>query len=214
MKMHGEVLDEAQSELLPVLGSIALENGFYLGGGTAIALVLGHRMSVDFDWFGSSLDDPMILAQTLREGGLNPGNLQVSPSTLHCTINGVRVSFLKYAYPLLGDSMSDDSQAFALASLDDLSCMKLAAVAQRGLRRDFVDVYALGTRHKPLPDMLDLYKRKYSTDDISHVLKALTYFDDAEDEPMPSMIWDLSWETIKLKITDWVREQAISPSGS
>ena len=147
----------------------------------------------------------MALAQKLREGGLVVRNAQVAPGTLHAVVDGVRVSFLHYTYPLIGELAQPEGESFTLASLDDLACMKLAAVAQRGSRKDYVDVYALATRHKSLREMLELYQRKYSTDDVLHVLIGLTYFDDADEQPMPRMIWGVSWDEVKRNVSDWVK---------
>ena len=140
--------------------------------------------------------------------GLALEEVQTAPGTLHALTEGVRLSFLRYDYPLVGELLRSDEYAFALASLDDLACMKLAAVAQRGSRKDFVDVYAIGVRHRPLAEMLELYRRKYSTSDIGHVLMGLAYLDDAEEEPMPKMIWDVSWDEVTRRISDWVRKAA------
>ena len=87
-----------------------------------------------------------------------------------------------------------------MASLDDLAAMKLSAIAQRGSRKDFVDIYALAEKHAPLRQLLDCYARKFSIRDTGHVLYALSYFDDAEREPMPKMLWRLSWQEIKRRI--------------
>lgn len=93
----------------------------------------------------------------------------------------------------------------ALASLTDLACMKLSALAQRGAKKDFVDIYALGIQYCSLPDMLDWYRQKYAVTDFTHVLYSLTYFDDADRERMPRMFWESSWRTIKKTIAQWVR---------
>jgi len=86
--------------------------------------------------------------------------------------------------------------------------MKLSAIAQRGSRKDFVDLYALGSKHRSLARMLDLYRKKFSIDDIAHVLYGLSYFDDADREPIPNMIWEIDWESMKQAIQEWVREVA------
>ncbi len=70
----------------------------------------------------------------------------------------------------------------------------------------FVDIYALGSRHKPLAELLSAYQRKYAIREVSHVLYALAYFDDADRERMPKMLWDLDWRTIKRAIQGWIRE--------
>ena len=92
----------------------------------------------------------------------------------------------------------------SLAALDDLACMKLSAIAQRGLRKDYCDIYILGTKHRSLAEMLKLYQRKFKVRDISPVLYGLSYFDDADSEPMPRMLMKIQWKTIKNTIQEWV----------
>ena len=83
--------------------------------------------------------------------------------------------------------------------------MKLSAIAQRGQKKDFIDLYALGTKSFSLQQMLSLYQKKFSLKDIGHVLFALSYFDDAEKERMPVMVWETQWNTVKATIQAWVR---------
>ncbi len=209
MGLHLEVLSEVQREALGPLSELAASEGFYLGGGTAVALRLGHRRSEDFDWFRSAaLADPLALAQQIRQRGLIVEEVQVATGTLHAVIAGVRVSLLEYPYPLLSAPERWEDPPLTLASLDDLAPMKLAAVAQRGSRKDFVDVYAMAREDRPLADLLALYRRKYATADIAHVLMALTYFDTAESEPPLAMLWDVSWEEVKRSLEEWVRALA------
>ena len=90
--------------------------------------------------------------------------------------------------------------------MDDLACMKLSAIAQRGARKDFLDIYALCTVHRPLPELLPLYQKKFNVEDISPVLYGLVYFDNAEEQRMPVMLWDVRWSRVKSALRDWVRE--------
>jgi len=106
--------------------------------------------------------------------------------------------------PLLSWSQYETS----LASLDDLACMKLSAIAQRDSKKDFIDIYALILKHKPLPDLLTLYQRKYATADIGHLLYALVYFDVADEEQTPILLWDVDWAGIERAIVAWVQEVA------
>ncbi|HEY3116114.1 MAG TPA: nucleotidyl transferase AbiEii/AbiGii toxin family protein, partial [Chloroflexota bacterium] len=137
-----------------------------LVGGTALALYFGHRHSVDLDWFtGERIADPIRLAQDIRDEGVSLVTGQIELGTLYSSVSGVRVSFLEYRYPLLEPLTSWPEFGCLLASLDDLACMKLSAVAQRGSKKDFVDIYALGLNHRPVQDMLRLYQQKYSIAD-------------------------------------------------
>ena len=205
MKFHLEGLPKKQVNVLKLLGSHAQSRGYYLGGGTAISSYFGHRMSVDLDWFISTrMEDALLLAQELRDAKLNFVTAQTAPGTLHGSIAQIRVTFLEYKYPLLKSPVFWNEMNCSLASLEDLACMKLSAIAQRGARKDFCDIYALGIKHIPLKDMLTLYSKKFHIQDLGHVLYGLAYFDDAESERMPKMLWDVKWAEIKKTILGWV----------
>lgn len=189
---------------------MAAERSFYLAGGTALALRLGHRRSVDLDWFTAApVPDPLRLASDLKAAGLAFAVERTERGTLHGTLSGVRVSFIEYQYPPLRPPTTGSwpGAPAGLASLPDIACMKLAAVAQRGSKKDFLDVYALG-RRIPLRRMLGLYRRKYSVGDIGHLLYALTYFDDADRERTPFMVAKWTWPRVKDAIRRWVIEVA------
>lgn len=210
MTFHADSITTDQQAVLHTLGPTVTDHGFYLGGGgTAIALQLGHRRSIDFDWFTSErFDDSMRWAQTLREAGVDFTTSSIDRGTLHGTVDGVRVSFLEYRYALLQPLIRWPSYHMDIAALDDLACMKLSAIAQWGAKKDFIDLYGLVRAHRPLPALITRYQQKYSTDDIAHLLYALAYFDDAESERMPVMLWDVDWATIKDEIQDWVKQIA------
>jgi len=188
------------------MGSVMARDGFHLAGGTAVALHLGHRRSVDLDWFTPGvLDDPLRYAGRLRAEGIALTDVATQRGTLHGGIEGVRVSLIEYRYPLLEETQPLGETGARVAALPDLAAMKLAAVAQRGTRRDFVDVHALATRFRPLGDLLALYRRKYGASDVTHVLYGLCYFDDAEPEQMPDLLVAADWEAIKADIRAWVK---------
>jgi hypothetical protein len=209
MSFHPKVLSAVQKTVLRELGPTMMQLHFYLGGGTTLAISLGHRHSVDLDWFTEKgIVDPMRLAQDIRDKGIPLVTDQVERGTLHGTTSGVRVSFLEYRYPLLKPLVSWPQFSCQMASLEDLACMKLSALAQRGSKKDFVDIYVLGLRHIPLKEMIRLYQQKYSVKDIGYILYGLIYFDDADRERMPRVFWDLDWRTIKRTIQGWVREVA------
>ncbi|HEU5317343.1 MAG TPA: nucleotidyl transferase AbiEii/AbiGii toxin family protein, partial [Chloroflexota bacterium] len=162
-------------------------------------------------WFTSTpLARPLDLSAALQRA-LGPGSASftahdVAPGTLHGLVGRVNVSFLELRYRRLRPLLEWREVPCRVASLDDLACMKLGAAVQRGSRKDFVDVYALGTAHRPLRDLLRLYRRKFEIDDIGHVLVGLSYFDDAERTPMPRMLWRVSWRAIRTTIESWVKE--------
>jgi hypothetical protein len=207
MSLHPEVLHGSQANVLRMLARPVTEAGFYLAGGTALALHLGHRRSVDFDWFtANSFPDPLVLAEHLRDAGIPFITASIEKGTLHGTAAGVRVTFLEYRYALLKPTVFRPDLGCALAALEDIACMKLSAVAQRGSRKDFIDIYALGRRGLTLKIMLDCYQRKYGVKDIAHVLYGLAYFDDAERDSDPYLVWKLEWQDVKGAIQAWLKE--------
>jgi hypothetical protein len=195
-----------QIEVLKKVGQILNPFNFYLADGTAVSIYYGHRRSVDLDWFTSMNSfDPLQFAQFLRDEGLPFITESTDRGTLYGTAENIRLSLLEYRYPLLQLPNFWEEGCCFLASLDDLACMKLAAVAQRGARRDFIDIYVLLKEYKSLPDLLALYRQKYRLENVTPVLMGLVYFDDAEDEPDPPL-WSVAWEQVKKSIAEQVRE--------
>lgn len=205
MTFHNEILTDRQARVLDVVAPVARASGFYLAGGSAIAIRFGHRLSEDFDWFAAELKRPEMLAAELRKGGLALDSLELAAGTLNCRVDGVKVQFLEYAYPLLSAADEWLEKQIELASVRDLGAMKLLAVAQRGSRKDFVDVYELLRQGATLPSMLDDFRTKFHADTIS-VLRGLVYFDDAELEPLPEMLVPFAWPSAKRFLQNAVQD--------
>jgi hypothetical protein len=206
--MHTEVLPPVQQACLARLGPAADALGFHLAGGTAVAIHLGHRQSIDLDWFTSEFPfQAAELAGVFRERGVDVAVTSLARRTLHGTVSGVRVSFLEFRAPMLAPVVPWPQFGCRLASLDDLVAMKLLAVSQRGTKKDFVDVHALCSLFS-VEQMLDLYRRKFAVTDSSRVLAGMCYFDDAEPDPMPTMLVSVEWEAIKHTIRTRVAEFA------
>jgi len=204
--IHAEVLPDEQVACLRGLAPVATGMGFYLAGGTALALHLGHRRSVDFDWFAPCFPcQPVDLRESLAAHGIALEPTALAEQTVHGRIGGVKVSFLEFRPPLLEPLVEWPDVSCRLASCADLAAMKLLAVTQRGTKKDFVDVHAL-SRRMPLARMLECYQRRFGVTDTSRVLAGLCFFDDAEAEPMPVMLVPLDWETVKRDLRTMVRE--------
>jgi len=138
--------------------------------------------------------------------GLGFDTVETPRGTLHGKVGSVRVSFLSYAYPLIRPAIPLEGYGCNLAAAEDLVAMKLAAIAQRGARRDFVDLRFLLDSGFGLPRALELYRRKFQTEDVGHLLVALSYFDDAETDPMPRMLVPFDWEKLKESFRKDVRK--------
>jgi len=209
-----EILEKPQLEVLKVLAPALAPHGFYLVGGTAVALRLGHRRSVDLDWFSPDpIPDPLVLAADLQAAGVPIEVVALAPNTLHAALAGVKVSLLTYRYPRLFPLVVWPEIGCSLASLEDLACMKLAAVAQRGSRKDFLDIAALGRAGFTLAAMLEWFKQKYGLRDVGHILVGLCFFDDADSEPMPICLDGVDWGSTQATIRGWVKDYVATTPG-
>lgn len=171
---------------------------FYLAGGTALALLEGHRISVDLDLFSPSLEDPQGLLGELENAVEHEiTNIALGRNALDMEISGVRVSLIRYRYPLVRPALIPKSNWLPLADRDDIAVMKLSAITNRGSRKDFVDFWWLLDRYRTLPDYLDLFRKKFSKRDVGHVVRSLVYFAEA-DEDLPLKLLDsVSWDRVK-----------------
>ena len=176
---------------------------FYLAGGTGLALRLGHRVSVDLDFFTPGRVDPDCLLRELRSGFGRVKAVALDSGTLHVHADSVKVSFLGYPYPQLYPFGHFEN--VAVADPRDIACMKLSAISGRGTRRDFVDLFAIAQIYG-LATLLSLFDRKYAGVTYSriHLLKSLTYFEEANQEGSPNLPADLDWEAVKRFFEDQV----------
>jgi len=194
--MFPEALAGPARELFGALATQPLIAGYYLAGGSAIALHLGHRVSVDLDFFTSGECDPDGLLGVLQRLG-RVDTVLVNHATLHAVVNGTHVSFFAYPYPLLDETES--VRGIRVAGLLDLALMKVIAVSQRGKRRDFVDLFCVCRSGYELPLLLRRLHDKYpGLGDPGHdILPSLTYFEDAEEDPPLQMLEPCDWGEVK-----------------
>jgi len=191
---HHDVMPAGAARVMSNLSKREILQGFYLAGGTGMALHIGHRISRDLDFFKQSFDEKTLLNALSGIDELSV--VSTDRETLHLTIEGVKVSFLGYPYPLL--LPSEIYSGMPVADPRDIACMKISAISGRGSKRDFVDLYVAARRYL-LKDLLDFFKTKFARINYNmvHILKSLTYFEDAEKEPMPHMLAPILWDEIK-----------------
>lgn len=202
-----EILIDTQLNLLYQLSKALVKTDYYLAGGTALALRIGHRLSKDFDWFIPRVGDPEDLFGKLKSYDISFSILSTAHETIYLNIGSIQVSFIGYDYPFLEPpGLTSSKYPFRIAGLDDIACMKLSAIASRGSRKDFVDLYFLIKEFRPLEEYLKLYKQKFENHDIGHVIKSLVYFKDAEAEPELNIIKIFDWEKMKNDLEDWVKD--------
>lgn len=194
--MFLDTLDPPARIVFQQLGREPIVSAFFLAGGSALALHLGHRISIDLDFFSrQEYSMPQLLARLQALGRLSIASQ--NSDTLVGELNGVKLSFFTYPYPLLDDLVM--CEGIQLASLLDIALMKIAAIAQRGKKRDFVDLYFLCQQSLTLDGLLRDMPRKFPNIDYPsyHLLRALAYFDDAQVDQMPKMIIAVDWETVR-----------------
>lgn len=197
--VHWDMLSARRKAFLRLLVDNLPVEESYLAGGTALALMVGHRESIVFDWFSTVDFDPEVLASRLSRLGDLKIN-EVKRGTFHGLLDGIRITWLHYPNPLLIDLVQTaDMHGLQMASLLDIGLMKWAAVSYRGSRKDFIDLYIIATQKHSLRKMMDLLPEKFPEARINnyHMVKSLSYFEDAEKELPLVLRQPLSWKEIK-----------------
>ena len=204
-----QILNDRQLDLIKGLDFLGGE--VYLAGGTGLALQLGHRTSLDFDFYSKIRFDPQLLAASFQEKSKDLKINSIVKDTLILTVDGVSFSLFYYPYKMIGKKVKVES--INVASIQDIAAMKLVAVAMRRKRRDFIDIYYLLKKYS-LKDLLGFVKTKYPSFEEMMVLKGLIYFEDAEDEDLARGIKVLakhfSWEDAKKKILQEVKRYQLA----
>jgi len=201
--MFEKAIDSKTRQVLRKIRETQVLENFYLAGGTALSLILGHRKSIDLDFFSSSFPKFEILVAKLKT--LNPKVINQDKGTLDLYIDDVKVSFLEYKYPLVGDFLEFDQ--VKVASLEDIACMKLSAISSRGSKKDFIDLYFILQKFS-LGELLDLFEKKFKgvNYQMSHILKSLVYFEEAEKQPDPEFLVDVDWNEVRSFLEGKVKE--------
>lgn len=178
--MFYDILDKKRKDILPLFESF--KNDFYLTGGTALALQLGHRDSIDFDFFSEKDFNTKDLFEKLKEIFKNYKiqKVQDEKNTLTIIIDkDIKLSFFAYKYPLLNPLIFE--KYIRIASIEDIACMKLSAIVSRSTEKDYVDLYFILQDNK-FAKLLELAQKKFPSLDTNLIIKSLTYFDDLIEE--------------------------------
>jgi len=192
-------------DLVELLKKLMLEKSFSnynLVGGTALALQIGHRNSVDIDLFGDQPIDHDLYTEILT----NLGTYEVSKSSKNVfisLINNIKVDFVNYRYPLIDKPL--EIEGIRMLSKKDIAAMKMNAISGRGSKKDFIDLYFL-LKEFTLGEMMDFYNQKYFDGSEFLVYKSLSYFEEANIQPEPKMFFDFSWEKCKKTIIDEINK--------
>jgi predicted nucleotidyltransferase component of viral defense system len=178
--MFLDILDKKRINILPFLANFKSE--FYLAGRTALALQIGHRDSIDFDFFTKSDLKIKKLFTQISDIFQKHEILKIQEEKNTLTIlldNKIKISFFTYKYDLLKEKI--DTEFLSLASIEDIACMKLSAILSRATVKDYIDLYYILEKIK-LADLIVLVKQKYPEIDSGLILKSLIYFKDIKNE--------------------------------
>ena len=175
---------------------------FNLVGGTALALQIGHRLSIDLDLFTHEEYDSDKILQALQSLG-NLDTLVDNPPYLQVRLDDVKMDFLKFPYTFVQECI--ETEGIRLVSIENIAVMKLLAIARRGVKKDFFDLYFILERYR-LEEILQIFEAKLPHVDMFHILKSMTFFGDAEPGGDPKMLIKVTWENLKKVITQKVND--------
>lgn len=172
----------------------AVRGSFYLAGGTALAFHCNHRKSFDIDLFsGKEFDGDTIVREIVARNG---SVLDTRAGTVHGLVNGIKVSFFHYPYPLICPVVIKETAA--IASIEDIGCMKAVAISQRAEKKDFFDMVEI-LKKIPPEKLKTCFLEKYGENRINcyHILRSFFFFEDAESSPDPISTNGTTWSYVK-----------------
>lgn len=197
-------------ELLKTLMQYESLQDFFLVGGTSLALQLGHRISVDLDLFlNTDFETADIIHEMSKDLEYDvimqkdKNSMIINARKKNSDDEYVKIDFVKYPYPLIKEVCKIDG--LRLLSIEDIIAMKLSAIANRGAKKDFFDIYELLKTYS-ISDMFEFFSIKFPKTAHFHILKSLTYFEDAEQEFDPIYLNNTDWEQVKSTIEKNVNE--------
>ena len=196
--MFTTVLSKNAQNALALLGkNQVLPPGTYLAGGSSLALQFGHRISVDFDFFTPSQFKGKNIIRELKKIGRFIFQEAAEKNTLLGLFEDVKFSLFLYEYSLIFNPIQ--YLGIKLADPRDIAAMKLAAVMDRGTKKDFIDLFFLNKNEVLIEQAFRYYNKKYKSlaNNIYSIIKSLSYFDDADLKEMPEMIEKINWEEVK-----------------
>lgn len=200
MDLHFDILPKSTRSALEYLSlqEWLKDSNWYLAGGTALALQVGHRQSVDLDFFTIDRDfNNDQLLQNFFDNKDWKTDIN-SKGTVYGELMNAKVSFIAYPFFL----PSEERALFGFIRIlipNDIAVMKVVAISQRGRKRDFIDLYWLMNNGQDLESVIRRLGKQYPSvaHDYHHILKSLVYFNDAEGDPMPELRFRVKWEDVK-----------------
>lgn len=194
--MFPEAIDSEQSVLLEKFSGQNKHIGsFYLAGGTALALQIGHRKSFDLDFF-TDKDFNVNEITSYLSGKLQGKIISTGENTVYALIENVNISFISFKYKMIREFVRYSD--ISLASFEDIACMKCSAISLRSEKKDFYDLYEILKRIQPM-ELKNMLNEKFQTNGFNpyYMAKTFFYFDEVEKSPDPISLNGTTWEKVK-----------------
>jgi len=209
--LYKETVSPATLELLKALMQDPLLSDFFLVGGTALSLQIGHRRSIDLDLFTiHDFDENALLSEV--EEKYNFYTDSQSKNTLKGQIDGVKVDFISHKYPLVNPLLTIED--VRMVGMQDIAAMKLNAISGNGTRlKDFIDIAYISSFITPI-QIVEAYQEKYSTRNPVMAIKSMVYHNDIDfDEPVEMLENNFTWSVIERRLHDMLDtpEQLFEP---
>ncbi len=192
--------------LIQQLQKLSVLKDFYLVGGTALALQIGHRNSIDIDLFTQHEFNENEILNLLKDN-YEVKELYRRENTLISLVDNIKTDFIKHDYPFIQPPLMEDGIAFL--SKEDIAAMKFHAIIQSGKRmKDFIDIYYL-LPHFSMQQMLEFYTKKYTYSNPMIAMKAVNFFDEIDQHiDLPKLLNSITLDQIKERI----RQASLKPS--
>jgi len=191
-------------DILEFLANQSFLKDFYLVGGTSLALQIGHRLSVDLDFFTADrknindIENELLFIDGIKVNAKNNYSLFLD-------YKGVKVDVLNYPYKFISEPIRYNG--ISLCNKEDICAMKLKTAMNRGAKKDFYDIYFL-LQEFSLTTMFELFEKKYSNIEPNAIIRSLTYFEDAELSETPVLLKQksITWGKVKETIISETRK--------
>ncbi len=198
--MFEDALPKKLKAILKKITPVVRAERFYLAGGTGLALQIGHRVSEDLDFFKDASFNPNSLLLTLKSKTDSSKDVVIETHTLLVSLEGVRCSFFFYEVPLIRRPVL--FEGLSVADWRDILAEKFKTISQRGSKKDFYDIFAvIRSKALTIEETVSFFKKRFGETGLNtyHVLRSLTFFEDADEEPDPVLTEGhvFQWEEVK-----------------
>lgn len=199
--LHIETVTSETLELIKELQQLDFLNHFYLVGGTALALQIGHRTSTDIDLFSNESFDMHEINNEIQLR-YKPTVLSEKKIGVFTYLKNIKTDIVYHPFKYIDNPI--EIEGIKMLTSKEIAAMKLNAITRRGKKRDFIDLCKLLERYE-LAEMIELYIKKYEIDSTYYLITSLTYFEDAEKDEDPKCFFNYNWRKIKNTIIKEVK---------